>query len=83
MRKLLTRILARWADSTLQREVKDLQRDLDARDRVIGVLEAERDALAAVVARDRERIRAEGAAYARQRAEVEGVTNERVDKGIR
>jgi len=66
----------------LQKQVADLEAELDARDRIIAVLESERDSLAGVLARDRERIKAEGAAYARQRAESEGVTDEqRTDQG--
>jgi hypothetical protein len=61
---------------SVDRRIADLQAQLDARDRTIRVLEAERDNLAAVIARDRERIRAEGAAYARQRAESEGQPHE-------
>jgi hypothetical protein len=88
--KIHERLLARWADAafqtlvgTLERKALDLQANIDARDRTIAILETERDNLASVVARDRERIRAEGAAYARQRAEAEGVTNERTDQGVR
>lgn len=61
---------------TVDERIADLEAELDARDRTIKVLEAERDNLASVVARDRERIRAEGAAYARARAESEGITHE-------
>ena len=57
----------------LQRQLADLQSDLEAERLKTKVVEAERDNLAAVIARDRERIKAEGAAYARQRAEAEGV----------
>jgi hypothetical protein len=54
---------------------EDFQAELDARDRIIRVQQAELDAMAGVLARDRERIKAEGAAYARQRAEHEGATS--------
>ena len=62
----------------LERQVLDLEADLDAKDRTIAVMQAELDSLAAVIARDRERIRAEGSAYARQRAESEG-SDEHID----
>jgi len=46
--------------------------------RELVVITAERDALAAVVARDRARVAAETAVFARQRADAEGVvTNDR------
>ena len=57
----------------LQRQLADLQAALEAERLKIKVVESERDSLAAVVARDRQRIQAEGAAYARRRAESEGV----------
>ena len=50
----------------------------EATRRELAVITAERDALAAVVARDRARVAAETAGFARQRADAEGVvTNER------
>ena len=55
----------------LERRVAELEADVEARDRQIRILEVERDALAAVVARDRERIKAETAALARRTAEAE------------
>jgi hypothetical protein len=58
--------------SRLERRVADLEAEVQARDRVIRVLEAERDALAGVIARDRERVKAETAVYARKVAEMEG-----------
>ena len=56
----------------LQKQVADLESELEAKERIIKVQQAEIDSLCAVVARDRERIKAEGAAYVRQRAESEG-----------
>jgi len=60
----------------LERKLALLTAELEAEKLKTKVVEAERDNLAAVVARDRERIRAEGAAYASQRAKSEGVKNE-------
>ena len=59
----------------LLRQVADLQAELEARDRTIRVQAVEIENLAAVVARDRERIKAEAATFARQRAELEGLTD--------
>jgi hypothetical protein len=69
---MIRRLLARWADAALRQRVADLTTELDAERRRLTVAQAEIDSLAAVLARDRERIKAEGAAYARQRAEAEG-----------
>lgn len=49
----------------------------EATKRALAVMEAERDKLALVAARDRERVRAEIAAHARQRAESEGEHGQR------
>ena len=56
----------------IQRRVDILSCDLEAARRTIAVIEAERDAMASVIARDRARVAAETAAYARRRAESEG-----------
>ena len=61
----------------LEKRILDLEATINARDRQLAVLEAERDALAGVIARDRQRVQAEAAAYARQRAESEGNENGR------
>lgn len=74
---MIRRLLARWADRTLQDQIRDLQSELEAERRRLAVANAEIESMAAVIARDRERIKAEGAAYARQRAEAEGVSGER------
>ena len=66
----------------LEKQLLDLQSKLDAAERTAQVLEAERDTLALVVARDRQRIEAELAAYARQKAENEG-TDGRINTGLR
>lgn len=67
----------------LERRILDLEAIVEAKDRQLSVAQAEIESLAGVIARDRERIKAEGAAYARQRAESEGVSNERSDQGVR
>jgi hypothetical protein len=71
-------MLARFFDDSAA--VRGLRTQLDAERaaheatrRELRVLEAERDALAAVVARDRARVQAETAAYARQQADAEGL----------
>lgn len=48
----------------------------EATRRELKVIEAERDALAAVVARDAARVLAETAEFARRRADAEGTPNE-------
>jgi hypothetical protein len=75
---MISRLFARWGDDTLQRELKRLRASLDdahsereALQRVIRVKDAEIDSLAAVVARDRERVKAETAHAARQSADGE------------
>ena len=78
---ILRRLLSPWADATLQGQVRELESQLEAERRKLAVASAEIESLAAVVARDRERIRAEGACYARQRAEAEGVNHERTEQG--
>lgn len=60
----------------LNRQLRQLKSELEAEQLRRQVIEAERDSLAAALARDRERIRAEIAAYARQRAESEGVNHD-------
>lgn len=55
-----------------ERRVAELTAELDIAQRERTVVEAERDALAAVVARNTERIKAESAAAARTRAQHEG-----------
>ena len=55
----------------LEKKILALQSQLEARDRTIVVLETENDVMAFVVARLEERVRAEGARYARDGAESE------------
>lgn len=75
----------RHRQTKLEKQVLDLQSVIDAKDRIINVLEAEIESMAAVIARDRARIKAEGAAYARQQAEAEGIANEHehLEPGLR
>jgi hypothetical protein len=56
----------------LQSQLAAEQAAHEATRRELRVIEAERDALAAVVARDRARVQAETASYARQQADSEG-----------
>jgi DNA gyrase/topoisomerase IV subunit A len=63
-------------NTRLEKRVADLQSELESERRRLAVAEAERDNLAAVVARDRERIRSEAACYAKERAQAEGLENE-------
>ncbi|MEQ8790253.1 MAG: hypothetical protein RIC55_28415 [Pirellulaceae bacterium] len=83
-------MIERWANETALRalhrkegELMQAQARIDALERKLAVVESERDNLAAVVARDRARIKAEGAAYARQQAEAEAMTNERTGESLR
>lgn len=59
------------------RRIRDLQAQIDEKDRLIAVLRAETESLAGVIARDRARVAAEMAAYNRDRAQSEGVSDER------
>ncbi len=61
----------------LEKRNYDLQSSVESHVRTIAVLEAERDAMAGVIARDRMRVASECATHARHKAEAEGVTNER------
>lgn len=80
---MLHKLLSPWADSVLRQQVKELESKLEAENRRLVVANAEIESMAAVIARDRERIKAEGAAYARSRAESEGVTaHERTRESI-
>jgi hypothetical protein len=82
--KIIRRLLKRWADPVLQKRLLELESQLEAERRRLAVSNVEIESLAAVIARDRERIRSEGACYARQRAEAEGVMNEsRIDQSTR
>ena len=67
-------LIGKWTrrtDSKLTRRVHNLEMEIEARDRTIRVLQAEIDSLAGVVARDRLRVQAETAEYARRKAEAE------------
>jgi hypothetical protein len=61
-----------FADKLLRAKLAELESELASRDRTIRIQAAEIESLAGVIARDRERVKAESAAYARQRAECEG-----------
>jgi hypothetical protein len=61
---------AREAD--LIRRLADEQAAHEATRRQLRIAEAEVESLAAVIARDRQRVQAEAAGFARQRAESEG-----------
>ena len=73
----MKRLLQRWANAKLRRRVLELEAELEAARRTVKVLEAERDNLALVLARDRSRIEAEIATYQRRKAEAEGVAGGR------
>ena len=60
-------------ESKLQSALADLKADILERDRTIKIQSAEIGNLSAVIARDRERVKAEAAGYARSRAEHEGL----------
>ncbi|NOY41582.1 MAG: hypothetical protein GXP26_07095 [Planctomycetes bacterium] len=68
-------------EKQLRNQVAELESKLAAKDRAIAVNEAEIESLAAVIARDRQRVQAETATYVRQRAECEGTKNVSTDKG--
>lgn len=74
---MLTRILRKWATRRLRRQVDSVHTELDAARVALRIAQAEIDSLAAVIARDRQRVQAEAAGYARQRAEHEGTNDER------
>jgi hypothetical protein len=68
-----------WLSTTDAGAIRSLRTQLaaeqaahEATRRTLAVVEAERDTLALVAARDRSRVQAEIAAYARQRADSEG-----------
>ena len=64
-------ILRRFANHVLAKRIDRLETELRKRDAVIAVLEAERDSMAAVIVRDRQRVAAESAVACRQKAEAE------------
>lgn len=57
----------------LRDRIAELEAELEAEQRRSRVKDAEIESLAAVIARDRERVKAEAATYARQTAENEGL----------
>ena len=65
-------LLRRFATDATRREADELTADLEIAKRTLTVVEAERDALAAVVARNIARVKAESASAAQSRAQSEG-----------
>jgi hypothetical protein len=65
-------LLRRFATEATRREAEQLSADLEIARRTLAVVEVERDELAAVVARNIARVKAESAAAARSRAQSEG-----------
>lgn len=64
-----------WRDSRilkLQRQLADEQAAHEATRRKLRIAEAEIESLSAVIARDRRRVQAEAAEYARRQADAEG-----------
>ena len=77
-REMIGRLLRHWASASPRKKISRLQSELDCERVKNKVAQAEIESLAALVARDRKRVQAEGAAYARQRAESESVTSDRL-----
>ncbi len=76
------KIFRRKTDRVRQQQAKrilDLESQLEALKRVLTIKDAELESLATVIARDRERVKAETAAYIRQRADSEG-THEQLSR---
>ncbi len=61
-----------WAEEALRQRVADAERALDVANHKVKLLEVERDGLAAVVARDRQRVNAETAELAVRQAKAGG-----------
>lgn len=70
---MFNRLLKAWADNSLRAEFDAERAAHEATRRLLAIAQAEIDSLAAVVARDRERVAAEAACFARKRAEAEGM----------
>ncbi len=62
---MLARLLTRWADASARARVAELETELAKAVAKLSVVEAERDGLAEVVARDRARVAAETATHHR------------------
>jgi len=60
----------------LRNQILDLESTIEAKDRELAVAQVEIENMAQVIARDRARVKAEGAAYARKQAEYEGINDE-------
>ncbi len=74
LRRFATKVVQKQV-SQLEKELADLQATIESKDRRIGILESEIEGLAEVLARDRARVAAEMAAYARRQAEAERKEN--------
>jgi hypothetical protein len=73
---LMFKIFRRKTDRVRQqqaRRIADLESQVESQKRIISVLQVERDALAEVVARNRQRTLAETSEFVRRRAELEGL----------
>ena len=64
--------IRRFANKELIRELAEVRADLEAATRTKGVMQAEIDALAEVIVRDRTRVKAETAEFVRRIADAEG-----------
>lgn len=62
---MLTRLLKRWGDAAAKARVAELETELAKTVARLSVVEAERDAMAEVIARDRARVAAETATHHR------------------
>jgi len=63
---MLSRILHRWADATLQKQVEALEVKLQEQESLLRLRDLEIEGLASIVTRDRKRVEAETAIAARQ-----------------
>lgn len=64
--------IRRFAEKKLLRELAEVRADLEAANRTKGVMQAEIDALAEVIVRDRKRVQAETAEFVKRIADAEG-----------
>ena len=62
---VLARLLTRWAEGAAKARVAELETELAKTAARLSVVEAERDAMAEVIARDRARVAAETASHHR------------------
>lgn len=66
---------AQKRERLLRDRINELEADVKAQQRIVRIQAVEIETLAAVIARDRERVKAEAATFARQRATQEGLTD--------